>query len=406
MSRGKIIGGIIGLAILIALLFSLRSMFQYVSADEICVIQDPIDGEFHVYTAPGLYWQNFGTVTSYKKEFQYWFSSAEDQGSEADQSIKCRFNDGGHANISGSVRIKLPMTPELVIKMHTLFGSQEAVEKQMIRPLIEKSIYLTGPLMSSKESYADKRNDLLFYIEDQITNGVYKTKSKDVKEPDPVTGEMKTVTKVEVVKDTTAGTYARNEKSPLTQYGITVYNLSLNEIKYDATVEKQIAEQQQIIMDVQTAIADAKKAEQNAIKAEKEGEAKAMKSKWEQEVIKAKAVTEAEQKVEVAKQAYLEAEYYKKEQLLRADADATYKKLVMAADGGLTQKLEAYQTIMLKYAEMLGTYKGNWVPSIIVGGDNKNNSYSNSAEMLFQAMGIKTMKDLSLDMTVTGKTTK
>ena len=97
MSRGKIIGGILGLAILIALLFSLRSMFQYVSADEICVIQDPIDGEFHVYTAPGLYWQNFGTVTSYKKEFQYWFSTQTDHGDDVDQSIKCRFNDGGHA---------------------------------------------------------------------------------------------------------------------------------------------------------------------------------------------------------------------------------------------------------------------------------------------------------------------
>ena len=405
MTRGKIIGGVVGLAILIALLFSLRSMFQYVDADEICMIQDPIDGEFHVYTTPGLYWQNFGTVTIYKKEFQYWFSMSGKEGSETDESIKCRFNDGGHAQISGSVRIKLPVVFEYVVKLHTLFGSQEAVEKQMIRPLIEKSIYLTGPLMSSKESYADKRNDLLFYMDDQITNGVYKTKSKDVKEPDPVTGELKTVTKVEVLKDTTTGLIVRNEKSPLTQYGITVYNLSLNEIKYDETVEKQIAKQQMIIMDVQTAIADAKKAEQNAIKAEKEGEAKAMTAKWKQEVIKATAVTEAEQKKEVAKLNMDAAEFYKKEQILRGEADGAYKRNVMTADGGLTQKLETYQTIMLKYAEMLGTYKGNWVPSIIVGASGNNSGYS-SAEMLFQAMGIKTMKDLSLDMAVPGKTTK
>lgn len=40
---------------------------------------------------------------------------------------------------------------------------------------------MTGPLMSSKESYAEKRTNLIRFIEDQISNGVYKTAQKDIK---------------------------------------------------------------------------------------------------------------------------------------------------------------------------------------------------------------------------------
>ena len=400
--RGKAIAGVIALAVLIAVIFSLRGAFQHVDKDEICVIQSPIAGYFKVITSPGLYWQGFGSVTTYKKEFQYWFSSKKDQGAEADESIKCRFNDGGHCQISGSVRVKMPLTREYIIKIHTMFGSNEAVNKELIRPLIEKSLYSTGPLMSSKESSAEKRNDLLAYIEDQIEGGVYKTKSKEIKEADAITGEMKTVTKVEIVSDAN-NNYVRTSLSPLTRYGITVYNLSLNSLDYDPEVEKQIATQQKIFMDVQTSIADAKKAEQNAIKAEKEGEAQAMKAKWAQEVIKAQAVTEAQQKKEVAELAMKAAEFYKKEQILRADGDATYKRQVMAADGGLTQKLETYQTIMLKYAEMIATYKGNWVPGVVMG--NATGNY-NGAESILQSLGVKTLRDLSLDMSVPGNTSK
>jgi hypothetical protein len=181
--------------------------------------------------------------------------------------------------------------------------------------------------------------------------------------------------------------------------------LSINEVKYDGTVEKQITEQQKIAMDVQTSIADAKKAEQNAIKIAKQGEANAAEAKWKQEVIKAQAITEAEQKAKVAEWAMKEADYYKQTQILRAQADAEYKRAVMYADGGLTQKLATYEKVMAKYCDMIATYKGNWVPSIIAGGTGSGSGAS-GAEALFQAMSVKTLRDLSLDMSVPGNTGK
>ncbi|MEK7130485.1 MAG: hypothetical protein AAB793_02415 [Patescibacteria group bacterium] len=158
---------------------------------------------------------------------------------------------------------------------------------------------MTGPLMSSKESYAEKRNDLIRLVEDQVAHGVYRTVSREAKIKDSITGTDKTVTVVEIVmKD---GIPDRQEEAVLTQFGIKSFNFSLTALIYDETIENQIKEQQKISMDVQTAIADAKKAEQRAITVAKEGEANAAKAKWDQEVVKAKEVTAAEQRKEVAK---------------------------------------------------------------------------------------------------------
>ncbi len=371
------------------------SIVESVDADEIVVIQDPVDGELHFYFSPGLKYQNFGTAQHYKKESQYWFSSAVDQGSAADQSIKIRFNDGGHAKISGSIRFKLPMDETNMSKIHMLYGSQEAVEQQLIRTVIEKSVYMTGPLMSSKESYAERRNDLLSFIDDQAAYGVYKTTTKEVKGIDPLSGKEKTVTVVEIVKDTTANTLKRQGESPLADIGIGIYNLSINKIVYDEVVDQQIKAQQKAIMDVQTAIAETKKAEQNAIKVEEEGKASAAKAKWDQEVIKAKMVTEAEQTKEVARLGAEEAEYYKKEQTLRGEGEATYKRLVMQADGALKQKLETYENVQKYWADAVKGYTGNWVPNIVMGESQGN---SNGANKLVDFMTVKYANDLSLDL--------
>ena len=92
---------------------------------------------------------------------QFWFSRKHDEGKDEDQSIKIRFNDGGHGQISGSVRWYMPIDNPAILKLHTDFGSQIAIEQQLIRQVVTKSVYMTGPLMSSKESSAEKRNDLL-----------------------------------------------------------------------------------------------------------------------------------------------------------------------------------------------------------------------------------------------------
>lgn len=393
------IGGIVlsVLAVLVLLIFS-GKIFQNVDANQIVVTQDPVDGDLHWHTTAGLKYQKFGGVTVFIKSSQYWFSKQQDQGGMVDQSIKIRFNDGGHARISGSYRWELPTDNEALTRLRSKFGTMKAVEQELVRPVLEKAVYMTGPLMSSKQSYAETRNDLIAFIEDQAKFGIYKTISEETKGVDPMTGIEKTVTVVKRVKDSNAPNgYARQEESPFQTFGIKTYNLSLNSVDYDETVEKQIESQQSAIMQVQTAIANAKMAEQNAITAEKNGQAEAAKAKWLQEVEKAKFVTLAEQQRDVAKLEKEAAAFTKQKEILLGEGEAQRKKLVMQADGALEKKLKTYEKVMAGFAAAIGAYQGNWVPTTQMGGGAEGNI--NGATALVELLTAKTARDLNLDLT-------
>jgi regulator of protease activity HflC (stomatin/prohibitin superfamily) len=390
--KRKLFLGLIAVIVTVFGLFIMPNLWEDVDAGEHVVIQDPFDGELTVYSQPGFVWQGFGKATHYRRSNQFWFSAPKNED-DTDLSIPVKWNDGGHAEISGSVRYDLPTDAQHIIKLHSIFGSQEAIENQLIKTNIEKSIYMTGPLMSSKESYAEKRNDLIFYIEDQASRGVYKTKQIDVKELDPLTNEEKMVTKVEIV-ERAPGQPIRQEKSPIADNGIRLYNISINGIKYDKTVEKQIQTQQQAIMNVQTAIANAKKAEQDAITTAKQGEADAAKAKWQQEVIKAKQVTEAESRSRVAELDVKTAELNKRKSILEGEGEAAKRRLVMQADGALSQKLATYEKVQKFWAENIPKYQGNWVPTYMSGGAAGGNAGFNFMEL----MSAKAAKDLGLDM--------
>lgn len=296
-SRKLLLLGFGVLAILF--LFFSGKLVENVDNSEIVIIQNPFTGAVNIYSVPGPVMQGFGTATHYKKSHQFWFSRQTDEGREEDQSIKIRFNDGGHGQISGSVRWYMPTDEKAILKLHTDFGSQEAIEQQLVRQVVTKAVYMTGPLMSSKESSAEKRNDLLSYIEDQSINGVYKTQQEEVKIHDDLMNTDKTVTVVKIMQHNNLP--QRQEKSALSAYNISLQGLAINSIEYDDDVEAQIKQQQQAYMQVQTAIANSKKAEQDAITAELQGKAAAAKAKWEQEVIKAQAITQAEQERDVAR---------------------------------------------------------------------------------------------------------
>lgn len=389
--RKKIWGAVVAV-VLIVLLGSIGAVFEDVGAGEIVVIQAPITGKLSIYKEPGWVGQWFGKATHYEKSAQFWFNRTTDY----DRSINVRWNDAGTAKISGSVRYKMPLNNAQIIDLHSIYGSQTAIENDLIETNVKKSIYMTGPLMSSKESYAEKRSYLIQLIEDQAARGVYQTVQKDVKAIDPISGQEKTITIVEIQYDSTNNLKLRQEVSPLKNYGIALSNLSIEGIKYDDKVEAQIEAQRKATMEVQTAMAKAKEAEQRALTVEKEGQASAAKAKWEQEVIAAKQITQAEMRRKVAEEDVKTAELQKKKMILEGEGEAAKKRLVMQADGALKQKLDAW----LKAEEMKWTafaqFKGNLVPMYQSG--TGGNSKAPNAMQYMEIMGIKAMKDLSLDM--------
>ena len=389
---------VIGVILLVSAPFLIVGAVEDLDAKHIMVIQS-VFGDLSVYTEPGPRWQGWGKVTTYPRREQFSFSAKNDQGKTGDESISTRFNDGGHGNLSGVVSWEMPLKVEDVVRLHKEFGSFHAIEQQLIRPMIETVVYNIGPTMSSTESSAEKRPEIPQYMNDQLQNGPYLTETKSMVQKDPLTGTDKTVNIVSIVKGAD-GMPKRTAPSQLKEYGIKMFPVTINNIKYDPIVEKQIAERQQATTQVQIAIANSMKAQQDAKTIEAQGQATAAKAKWDQETVKAKLVTEAQQKLEVATLAAKEAEQYKREQILRGEGDSQRKQLVMAADGALDQKLEAYKEVNGYYAEAISKAQpGAWTPAVVMGSGSGN---SNNAASLVDMMLAKTAKQLGIDMQVGG----
>jgi regulator of protease activity HflC (stomatin/prohibitin superfamily) len=391
------IAAVIGIASLIAI----PSLVENLDAHEVMVIQSPVDGTLVVHTDPGVKYQGFGKVTKYPRRAQYAFEakSKTDEGN----SKKLRFNDGGHANLSGSVSWEMPLKPDAIIAIHKTFGSAEGVEQQAVAKMLDAAIYLAGPLMSSTESSGERRAELVQAINDQAEHGVYVTRVIEKETKDPITGAIKSVSVTEIVRDKD-GNPKRQQGSILGEFGIKLLPLSIKDLSYDKIVEDQIAQRQKATTEVQIAQANAKRAEQDAITIAKQGEATAAKAKWEQETIKAKEVTEAQQKLEVATLGAKEAEQYKREQILRGEGDAQRRAAVMNADGALDKKLETAVEINKVWAEAYAKYQGAQVPQVVFGnGSGQNGNAVTSAQNIMDMFAVKTARELGVDYGVAGK---
>jgi hypothetical protein len=386
-------------AVLVLFLFVVLSgmLFESVDADEIMVIQAPTSGDLAWHVTPGIKWQGFGKVTKYQKMSSITFDS------------KVMFNDNGTGHIRGTFQVELPMDTEHLTALHTKYGNQDAIEKSLVQATIDKVVYMTGPLMSSKESSAERKTDLIRFITDQIEHGIYRTTQHVVTVEDPLTKEVRTQTNAEIsIKD---GVIERQEDSAINEHGIKIVNFAPNDLEYDDRVKAQISKQQDLAMQVTTAKAQALEAEQRRLTAEADGKANVMQARYQKEVTKIQAVTDAQRDAEVAvtsakrdrdvaEQKALEALQYKKEQILRGEGESERKKLVMSADGALEQKLSAYRDVNARYAEAIARHQGSWVPSVVMG--DKAGS-TQGATGLIDLLTARTAKELALDVSIPAK---
>jgi SPFH domain / Band 7 family len=395
----------LGFVVLLVGIILVANMVTTVAADEICVKQDLIGGQLHVWDTSGVHWQNFGTVTHYKRSAQLWFSAKEDEGTKTDDSIKVRFNDGGHGNISGSLRYTLPLDPNKMISLHQTYHSMVAIDHELVRQVVNKSVFMSGPLMSSRESYAERRADLINYITDQIVYGVYRTEHEQVKTTDPLTGQERIVDSVKPQVDSAAPNgIRREEESPIQRFGMNASNITINGIDYDPVVEAQIKQQQEAIMAVQQAIVNAKKAEQDTLTVEQQGKAAAAKAKWDQEVQKATAVTAAEQEKEVAvTQAQKDKEVAQlsldtaklaaQQTVAEARADANAKRLQVQANNNLELRLSTYKDVAVAQANAIGNQRQT--PDVQMGGGAGGGV--NATQQVMEILAAKAARDLGVN---------
>jgi regulator of protease activity HflC (stomatin/prohibitin superfamily) len=367
-------------------LCSLGRIGEDVKNEEIVVNQRPMSGRMEYWTTPGFKWQWFGKTTTYYKTQQVWFGADNEEGKQMGNPIKVTFNDASNGQIYGSLRVKLPTDPMYLTRIQTDYNGMDRLMQDLVRQQVTKVIYSSGPLMSAFESYAEKKNDLIEYITDQLNNGVYKTTVKTIETIDPITGEKKTVKIASLIPDENApGGYKRSESSPFSYYGLEIGQVSVSQIGYSEKVVKQIEQQQEANMMVQTSKAKTLAAQQEAIRAEEAGKAAAMEAKWQQEKIKAIEVTKAEQEYEVARLAALKAKEEAKKIEAEGQAKAAANRALVSA--GLTplERATIEKETKIGVAQALATIK---LPTYVVAGG------SGSGNTAMDAMGLKMMTDL------------
>ena len=374
----------------IVILFMIPRIGEDVRNDKIVVCQAPFTGNMQYWITPGFRWQLFGRITEYDKTKQLWFSDEDGEGGEnsTDLAIPIVFNDGGRGKISGSLRIKLPTETQFIQRIQTDYAGMNRLMNDLVRPTTVKAVFASGPLLSAFESYAAKKNDLIFFITDQLNNGVYKTITKEVRVIDELSGTEKVIKVAETIPDNnSAGGFRRQESSPFSYYGLDVSQLSISNIAYDDKVLAQISAQQEANMAIQTSIAQAMEAKQQAIRAEEQGKAKATAAKWEQEKIKAVEVTKAQQNFEVAQLQAKEAEQVALKIKAEGDAKAHANRALVSA--GLTplEKATIEKDTKIGIAEALANYKGDWTPKVVGGTSGQGNQ-------AMDAVGIKMMLDV------------
>lgn len=396
----RIAASVIGALAIIVTLASAGALVETLEANNVMVIQS-VSGDLKCYTEPGPQWQGFGDVQKYPRRGTYSFDRhVVNDGKVVDDTGKgLQFNDGGKGTLYGSINWEMPTDCKQIIAIHRAFGSSRGIEAQGVSRMVNSAVYLSGTMMSSTESSAEKRGMLVDIINDQAQNGVYQTATRSVDQPDQITGEKRHVNIVEIVRGPD-GRPKRQQGSILEQYGIHLQPMAVENLAYSKEVEAQIAERQKATQQVQLSQANARKAQQDAITAEESGKAKAAAARWEQETIKAKLVTEAQQKLEVATLAAKEAEQYKREQVLRGEGDAERRRLVMSADGALDKKLEAYTQVQSAWATAFANFQGQLVPTVTMAGGAGSNAVAGT-QNLIEMLSAKTAKDLALDLSNT-----
>jgi len=438
MLNWKAIGGVV--LIVLSLVIS-PLMFGINDAGHRTVVQYP-NGTLFVKFEPGLYMQWFGRVDEYNDVITFDFDKTENEVKATidQQGIAVRYQDGGTGTVYGIARLKLPNDEPSMVAVHKEFRSNAGVASKLIKPTLESVMNHTAGLMTSEESYAEKRGTYAQYARDQVERGKYLTKQKKITTVefgyeyclnDELTDSqydecqnVKRISKmIPVIAFNDKGLQI-HEKSDLQTYGFSVTGFQMVDWGFEKKTLDQIATKRKATMAIITAKAEAEKSKQDAITAEQTGLANVVKAKYEQEVEKEKQVVIAERekevaeiqamkKVEVARQGKLEAEQlklaaveYEQEQILRGQGDGAYKKAVMESDGYAIQKIEAWKDVQIvAYTELA---KQKWSPEIVMSGSGESGAGGGASnlERLMEIVAVKAAKDLNMDMSIKTNTLK
>ena len=418
MTKSKILA-VVTVAALILLGVFATKLVGYKQSTELLVKQSPF-GTLSCVEGQGLYFKGFASIYKYDLAKSFYFNSSTEkvdghgwEGDEDDEDdISVTLSRNANADISGYLMYELPTDCDKLIELHKNQRSDKGIKHNLVRNAVLSAVRKTAPLFTAEEAKVTKIAEFRRLAEDQLVEGEYLTTIEVLKEKageDEVDSTGKVVKKAEVqeyrvtkLKLDKDGHRIITKKSPITQYGIVVKQLEIQNVKLDPKAQQQLDIVKEREMQRVANATAAETAKQKAITAKAEGDARIAEAKATQEVQKmtevtmaekekAVAILNAEREKEVARLEALKAIEVAKKIKAEKEAEAQANRALVAA--GLTPQERAeweYKT-KVGVAKALAESSHPLVPEIMMtGGDGKN-----GASNAMDAVGLNMLMDLT-----------
>ena len=418
MTKSKILA-VVTVVVLILLGVFAGKMVGYKQSTELLVKQSPF-GTLSCVEGQGLYFKGFASIYKYDLAKSFYFNSStekvDDHGWEGDEDdeddISVTLSRNANADISGYLMYELPTDCDKLIELHKNQRSDKGIKHNLVRNAVLSAVRKTAPLFTAEEAKVTKIAEFRRLAEDQLVEGEYLTTIEVLKEKageDEVDSTGKVVKKAEVqeyrvtkLKLDKDGHRIITKKSPITQYGIVVKQLEIQNVKLDPKAQQQLDIVKEREMQRVANATAAETAKQKAITAKAEGDARIAEAKATQEVQKmtevtmaekekAVAILNAEREKEVARLEALKAIEVAKKIKAEKEAEAQANRALVAA--GLTPQERAeweYKT-KVGVAEALAKSSHPLVPEIMMTGDGKNGG----AGTAMDAVGLNMLMNLT-----------
>jgi len=210
-------------------------------------IYQSVYGNVSVIDKSGYYGKWFATVWTMPRSIQCYYSASPKEGGKSDDSIRVTFNDGGTAQISSFVKIRLPADEPHRLLIHQDYASNRDSIIDAVKSHLTNCVKSTGPMMSASENQASRKAEFNQVVEEQLSKGLFEMRRTEVELSDmgqleaagigadgkPIMREKKAkVAATEIVRDGKNAPIIVQE-SPLKRYGIEIIQFSVTETEYD-----------------------------------------------------------------------------------------------------------------------------------------------------------------------------
>ena len=368
MDDFKIFIAIICCAILGIIGFNLWGSNDYA---EYKIRQAPGSGQMSIISEPGMYWDGFADISTYKVS------------GDIDFNEVTTMSDGAKVTFSGSVKFRLPSDEKTRLKLHKDFGSYANVVENLIKKnTIDVLSNKTAPMFTASDTYSARKPEIARVLEGQLQNGAYDVFYEDVKMPDGTKYRLAKVRTDENGKPKIIG------KNLLNEYGIEIQQVVMGDPQPEEKILKIIDAQKEAEQKAVLARSQAEKARQDAITITEQGKAAVAQAEAD---AKAKAIvetTEAAKNRDVSKLNAEKAGYDAQKILAEGKAQAEANKLKVAA--GLTPQEKAEWEFKTKVGIAQAVSSVKFPQHMIIAGGGEHGSANP-----FDAIGLQSLYNLS-----------